>query len=119
MNGFINFISTNYRLILEVVLLIVSVVIFILRKKPVEVTKTIMELIYTLVPQEINSYERFYGSGHGTEKKKSVVDFVLAEIERKYALNDAQRSFYTSLIKSVIEEILSTPQKKGGHKDGK
>lgn len=98
--------------ILAILIFIASFILQCLKKKPVQIVPNIQELIYKTVPDLISKFEKFYGPGNGDQKKHAVIDSMMTEIERSYALNDNQRSLYKYYISSFIEVVLSTPQKK-------
>ena len=73
------FILENWRLIVEVVLLVGSTVLFILRKKPVKVIDTLKETIVRLLPGLINLAEtKVEYSGNGSAK----LMFVLEQLQK-------------------------------------
>ena len=111
MQDILNFIITNKRLILEVVILIISVVVFILRKKPIKFTDSVKtELIYWL-PSAIIQAEK---SGlKGEEKYVCCLEWLYKFMCLENSmLFDEFLQQYESFLGPQIEAILSTPQKK-------
>lgn len=111
MQSIINWLLDHWELVVSVGLFVLSFILQLLKKKPVEVVSTILETIYKLVPKKVITFEKMYGSGHGSDKKQSVINSVMSEIERCYSLNDAQRSIYQYYISDAIEKVLEAPQK--------
>lgn len=104
-----DFVLSHYEAILSVVTLIVSIVVFILRKKPVD---SIMTAIYLAAVEAINFSEAT--DLKGVEKLRYCVGMVEASLKRTYpGINPIT---YYGYIVDVIEGILSTPQKKGDSK---
>lgn len=105
----LEFVIENKELIADAVAIVVAIILFIIKKKPVKVLSTIKELGLRLLPFLINDAEKT--DLKGEDKKEFVFahlvqafvdegyDPKLIEQERKYWLNE-------------IEVILSTPQKK-------
>lgn len=102
-----NFVLANWRLVLEVVLLIVSVVIFIVKKKPVN---ALLEILMSKCLEAVLYVEHLPGI-KGEEKLSAAVAFVSDEMLKLYPDIDIMR--YKRTIVSFIELILKTPQKKG------
>lgn len=101
-----NWLLTNWRIVLEVVLLIVSVLIALFRKKP---TEAILTAIYIGCVNAINSAE--CTKLKGKQKLEYAVGFVNKFLQECYpGINVG--SHYGTIVRT-IEEILSTPQKKG------
>lgn len=106
MDDILNFIVTNYRLIIEVVILIISVVVFILRKKPVS---DILSQLYGWIIVGVNNAEKT--DLKGADKLDHVVTFVMTAFHDKYG-QSAKLPCSIAYIEFLIESILSTPQKK-------
>lgn len=116
------FIVGNWKLILDIVLLGASVAFFIVKKKPVnvEVVDNIKSLILMLLPKLINAAE--YGNrlsqkngvcGYCDDKKQFVVTSVITYLIDELGLTEDAAFKYADFINKSIEDILSTPQKKG------
>lgn len=104
------FFVNYWREILSAVALIVSIVLWIVRKKPVKVVDTIKEVIIRLLPALINGAE---ATGlTGKEKLKLVLDS-LSKILIDFGYGDDVVNQYLPFAKEQVEVILSTPQKKG------
>ena len=107
----LNFIKENWKLILEIVVLLVSVVMFIIRKKPVKVVDTLKQTICAFLPGIITVAE---SSGlKGEDKLKYAIDLLYKVFVKDYLTREEFDNKYLSFVKSQIEAILSTPQKKG------
>lgn len=104
MDDILNFISTHFRLILEVVILIISVIVFILRK-PTKNTLIDNSAMFKLV-DFVQEAENEFGAGHGDDKLRYVIEKYCQL--KGITLN---RDIWT-LLKCLIERILSTPHKK-------
>lgn len=96
-----------WRIVLEVVLLIASVVILIIKKKPVN---TIMEALIELCISGVLYAERVPGI-KGDQKLEEAISYVNDKLLETYPDLDISR--YRGTIKACIELILKTPQKKG------
>ena len=107
MQDLYNFICAHYETIISVVLTIISVVVFILRKKPLNDVST---NLYKWCIEAINSVEssNIDGSSH---KLNTAIRLVRYAFERYYI--GYNFSNYEKIAESYIESILSTPQKKG------
>lgn len=101
-----NFLVDNWRLILEVILLIASVCIAIFRRRPL--TKIFDSSAYSNLITLVQEAEEKFGAGNGYEK----LQFVLNKYLKIKNLEDLDDWDKNSLI-VMIERILSTPQKKG------
>lgn len=107
------FLIQYWRELLYVLCALVSLVLFIVKKKPVNVVDSITERILLLAPSFIAKAEEVYGSGHGSEKLLFVIDlFKLSFEEDGLKIGDKTVKFITS----YVEAILSTPQKKEAKK---
>lgn len=111
MKEILNFCLENYRLILDLVSIVVLIVFFIIKKKPVN---SILEAIYQCALLAIIDTEKT--ELKGKDKLEYAVHLVNKWLGEKYPNLDLNR--YQYLITNTIEIILSTPQKKG-EKDGK
>lgn len=107
----INFCLENYRLILDLLSIVIVIVFFIIKKKPVN---SILEAIYQCALLAILDSEKT--DLKGKEKLEYAVHLVNKWLGEKYPNLDLNRYHY--LIVNTIEIILSTPQKKG-EQDGK
>lgn len=105
MQEIFNFVKVNWQLISAICTFIVSVIIALIRKRPVN---DIMSAIYDFAIYGIN---RFEAPGNGAEKKERVVKFIKDSLKNVFpGLNVKQ---YEKIIDKTIETILTTPQKKG------
>lgn len=101
----INFIQSYWREILAVVTAIISIVVFIVRKRPVRVVDTLNEIICRLLPYCISVAESA-PKGEKLDVCISALVQLLAEMD--YELDEDHKKFAIE----QVEVILSTPQKK-------
>lgn len=104
----INFILEHWDVIVSLLMVIASVVLALIKKKPVlnEMDNILLKVLDKL-PEWINSAETLKGA----DVKKSIV----LESVKKYVSNEFSvilPQSYIDFIGSKIEDILSTPQKK-------
>ena len=102
-----NFILSHYEAILSVLTLIISIVILIIRKKPV---LSLNQRIYDLSITAVKEAEKKYGGLRGSKKLDFAIDYVVQCLTALYPDLDITR--YVAYIEYVIESILSTPHKK-------
>lgn len=103
----------NYRIVIEVVLLIISVIIMCVKKKPVKVVDSAKEIVMTLLPGLINSVE--ISELKGSDKKDKVLS-LLHECLVDLGYSSDCIVLLDEFAKDQVEVILSTPQKKGERK---
>lgn len=106
-----DFFIQNWRLIMEALLVLVSFIFMIVRKRPTKVIDTIQGLILRLLPGLINQAEIKFGSGNGSGKLSFVLQS-LKEVLSELGYGDEVVAPYLSFVKDQVEVILSTPQKK-------
>ena len=107
MQEIFDFILSHYEAILSVLTLIISVVVLILRKKPVN---SVYQCIYELAISAVKAAEA-EPNIKGEVKLDFALDYVISCLKDKYPNLDIAR--YCAYIEYIIELILSTPQKKG------
>lgn len=106
----LNFVLTYWRQIFDICCVVVSVIILIIKKRPViNVLDEIKKDILTFLPDVINSVE---APGNGEEKLAAVIEIVHGYLIKKYGSLVNWNSLDDFIIDSV-ESILSTPTKKG------
>lgn len=98
------------KLVYLLVSILVMVILSVLKKKPVKVVDTLKEKILSQLPLVMLEAEKKYGAGHGAEKLQFVIDFFIWSFD-KNGLTLGKT--YIEFIKESVENILSTPQKKG------
>lgn len=102
---FIDFLIENWRLLLEALFALVALVLFIVRKKPVT---SIYSAIYAYAIQGVNAAEKT--SYKGDSKLAFALKITMDLLTTNYpALNV---DGYKDIIVQIIEQILTTPQKK-------
>lgn len=105
-----DFLIQNWKLILECAVLLVSVVMFLIRKKPVKVVDTLKEVIVRILPALIVLAENQEGL-KGADKLHFVLD-ELKKVLTGLGYGDEILSQYLPFAAEQVEVILSTPQKK-------
>lgn len=100
------FIKNHYELIGAIVVLIFSIVMFILKKRPVD---SLSQVIYDYAIKAINLVEAS-GTVGSSEKLAFALKLVHTFLEETYP--GIKVSSYDAFIVKAIEEILSTPHKK-------
>lgn len=109
----IDFLREYWRELLSGAALIVTIVLYIVRKKPVKVVDTLKEIIVRVLPALINLAEM--QSGLTGEDK---LNFVLNELTKALledGYGDEVIQSYLPFAKEQVELILSTPTKKGAY----
>ena len=105
----LDFLRQHYKIIVYACLLLLSIILFIVRKRPNKIIDTIAEKLYSLLPLFIRYAEDKYGAGHGSDKKSYVLDLVKEWFaSEKLEFTD----YYFKLCSMFIEQILNTPEKK-------
>ena len=110
MQEIFNFLKNNWQLIVGVLTFIASVIVAAIRKKPVN---DVLSCIYMAAVKAVNSVETIKVNGEpvsGKDKLNGALYMVARALEADFP--NIQVSKYYSLIVSVIENILTTPQKK-------
>ena len=105
MQDLFNFICLHWESILSILMFVVSVVIFIIKKKPV---RSIDSFIQCLVNMNVRIAEK--SDLKGAEKLNYCVNLVCEALKNVYP--DLDTSKYIPFIKYCIEDVLDTPQKK-------
>lgn len=109
----IDFLKMYWREILSVVFFLLSLILYIVRKKPVKVVDTLKEIICRILPALINQAEMIEGLS-GADKLKLVLDAVVNVLKDDGFGDDVIKS-YLPFAKEQVEIILSTPTKKGSY----
>lgn len=109
MKAFIDWIVNHPETVASIIAAIVSIVFWIIRKKPVKVVDTFKEKILAQLPTVIATAETEIGPGNGEKKLQFVIDYFTWEFNQQ-GLNLGES--YLKFIKVMVEQILSTPQKK-------
>lgn len=100
------FLLDNWQLILSVVLFLVSVIVSIVRKKPLQ---DIYSQLYAWCIAAVNVAEKT--ALKGDSKKQYALDVVKSFLKDKFP--NIKEDYYIHAISVIIEQILATPQKKG------
>lgn len=113
MQEIFNFVVQHWQVILSVVLFVASLVVAIVRKKPIN---SYLAFLFDCCVQSINLVEKLCKLEapelKGQDKLDLCVDYVLGCLKEAYPGIEASR--YKSIVIKTIENILDTPQKKGG-----
>lgn len=109
MKDFIEFLKTYYREIIEISVLLLSVIICLIRKRPcINKMDEIKEDVLEILPILIRGVE---SPGNGSSKKSLVIESVKSFVKKKFKIECPEQVI--TLVDSQIESVLSTPQKKG------
>lgn len=111
MQHFITFLVDNWKIILEIFILILSVVVFIVRKPTNKVVSGLFENLYKWCIDAIEQVE-IEASAKGINKLYRACEIVSHYMSVNYP--DLKPINYYFVIQQIIEEILNTPTKKGG-----
>lgn len=105
---FIDFIKNHYELIGSIILVLISFILTIVKKRPsINLIDTIKNYILETLPDLIKQVEV---PGRGSTKKNLVLKLVAGNIARKFGFYDfASIEAWTI---EQLENILSTPSKK-------
>lgn len=109
----LDFLRQNWRVILEIVSVLLALGIFLL-KKPVS-SSLESDLISDLAVVIANWIKQVEVPGNGETKKETVTNLALKYVKKRYnrQLNDDEIFIWTKRISVLIELYLSTPTKKG------
>ena len=107
----LEFLLAYWKLITLVLLIIVNIIINLVRRP--KVIDTIIDTINSYVPTAINDAEKAIGSGNGSSKLNYAVNNVISYLEFRFNLSHSVLERYKKYIVVAIENVLSTPQKKG------
>lgn len=106
MKDILDFLRDNWKVIVELVVLVTTIILWIIRKKPVKVVDTLKETIIRLLPYCINEAEKG-DKGSKLDLCLSILTAILGDMGIE--LNDDYKKFAAD----QVEIILSTPTKKG------
>lgn len=101
------FIVNNWQYISAALVVVLEIILMLIKKNP----KVIDPSIYSKITSLIQDAEKTFGSGHGEEKKQFVVSSFLA--------SSPIDTYPKKFVEFVVEDILSTPEKKEVKSDGK
>lgn len=112
------FILTYWKQILDVLSILFCITFFLIKKKPVKVIDSVVTYITSNAVEVINCVEHMangskYIEYHGVITPKIDVAIDLMKEKIKLFIPNADVNLYSYFIRKVIEDILSTPQKKG------
>ena len=107
----LDFLLTYWKIITLVALIVINITINLV-KKP-KVIDTIIDTINSYVPTAINDAEKAIGPGNGSSKLNYAVNNVLNYLEFRFNLTNIVLQRYKKYIVLAIENVLTTPQKKG------
>lgn len=109
MKQFFDFIVQYWQYFSVGIVLLLNILLFILKKKPVLVQDSLKQVLLTLLPGFIAGAEKAIGAGSGETKLALVLNAVDEWLRNNgFTFTPELRSF----IHQSIENILSTPQKK-------
>lgn len=101
----LKFLVENWRLFVEVIIFLITLIVCLIRKRPVSDIKS---AIYSFCELAIKEAEKT--DYKGCQKLQFAVDLVNSLLRSKWPSLDV-KPYFTSIV-STIEGILSTPQKK-------
>ena len=106
MDSFVNFIQNYWQVILAVITVILEIVLLIIKKRPL--TEILDNSAYKDLIILIKDAEAMYGEKNGQKK----LEYVLTAFCNLKGIN--KDSWNYESVKALIENVLETPQKKGG-----
>lgn len=112
LNVILIFLRNNWKVIVEIVVLLTTIILWIIRKRPVQVVDTLKETIIRLLPYCIRMAE---SQPKGEKLAYCLTLLVQTLKDLGVELNDDYKAFAIE----QVEIILSTPQKKGATSDEK
>ena len=116
----LDFIIDNWYYLLSILILLLSFIISILRKRAnSNLVDSVKSSLLELLPSFISLAE--VSEVPGEDKKNFVINLALDRISSLLGckLSDTDRAYWVSFITSSLESILSTPQKKSVSKEVK
>ena len=118
MQEFISFLQENWRFLVELILLVISLIIVLVKPSAkIKVPESVIALAMASLPVYIQQAEDSIGSGNGLSKKEFVLNKVLEFISSKTGFSVAALSKLNYILDdfdSSIELILSCPVRKKG-----
>lgn len=109
-----DFILANWLQLLYVIVSVVSIVILLVKKNKVKVIDNNFLDVALCLPLWISEAEQLYPSGHGSDKFSYVFNSALQNLVVSTGLSSKDViAKYGTLLQKSIEDILSTPIKKG------
>lgn len=105
MKDFVKFLVDNWQFISTAIITLLSVILLIVKKRPL--TEILDNSAYKDLIILIKDAESRFGAKEGKKK----LDYVLTAFCNIKGIN--KDSFTASSVKSLIENVLETPQKKG------
>lgn len=107
----LSFILDHWYLILWLVLEVIFGVLLLLKKS---CSNEPLHVVVEALPKLIDIAEDKFGAGTGLRKKLFVLDAAVALFKKYTGIEVSKESEIYKVFSSKIEEILKTPQKKGG-----
>lgn len=108
MSDVLNFFKDNWRILAECLLVVLSFVVLLIKKKPVlNQFDNILLWVFNKLPSLINDVESIKD---GTIKKELVLQSVIKLVKSQFSYNLSDTDL--AVVSSYIEAILSTPHKK-------
>lgn len=107
MQEIFSLIKANWELITGIICLIISVIVSIIRKRPVN---DIFSYLYPFCIEAVSTVEKSSILG-ADQKLNAGISYVVERLRVTFPGIRAEK--YLEIIASIIEAILSTPQKKG------
>lgn len=117
---FYDFIVENWRLIIDVLSLIIVTILFFIKKKPIKIVDSVKTTIISALPgiiSKVENYKDVFDPNRkitGEEKLHMAINACYSLMVDDLGINENDLCKYNSWLISTIEDILSTPQKKKG-----
>ena len=109
MSEIFNFLVNHWQIIASVILIILSFILTLIKKKPIKIVDSYIGILYRSCISAIEYVENLKDGSSSSAKLMKAVDYVIDQF--KVYPNFKDRLLISDII-SVIEEILETPQKK-------
>lgn len=106
----LKFVVNHWELVSSFVILVITGVIQLLKKKPVTVVDSLKTVLLKIIPIAINAAELSSGK-KGDEKLDYCIDVIYNAVKNEITLSEFNKN-YRGFVVNQIESILATPQKK-------
>lgn len=110
MEKLLQFFMENWKELSVLFVAVLTFLVSLFRKKGK--VDPVIEFLLANIPHVINVFESRIGSGHGEEKKRSVMSQLCAAYKNMTGVALKEGSNYYKMLSEYVEEVLSTPHKK-------
>lgn len=116
MQEFIAFLQENWRFLIELILLVISLIIVLVKPSTkIKVPESVLALAFKMIPSLIGAAEDLIGPGNGPCKKDYVVSELIKWIANKLGADESKvAKSVKDEIAEQVEVILSCPVRKKG-----